>query len=127
MTKRGLLTKRISCGVLRPMIVLVSILPLLSFPAVKAHNFDDHFRVSEVRRFIVRNTEVQCASDSDIERIAQAVQQLDPLIRFNDESPLPSPLLILSEPDVPVVRLLLRHKPAPRRGEPDPLLQPHYS
>jgi hypothetical protein len=48
---------------------------LLTFPANKPHNFHSHFRTPEVRRSIVRHTQLAQAEDSAAESVRHTALQ----------------------------------------------------
>jgi hypothetical protein len=49
---------RTTAAIIRAIACIASVAMLLTFPMIKPHNFADHFRTPEVRRSIVRHTQV---------------------------------------------------------------------
>lgn len=102
---------------------IVSVVMLLSFPAVRVHSFGTHFRSPTVRRSIERHTAVAQTDDQGGDRVAPAVAlpsfftSIEPASRVvtrGDSPPFSHP---------PIVRLLSRRKfcPSASSGQ-DPLL-----
>jgi hypothetical protein len=49
---------RTTAAIIRAIACIASVAMLLTFPIIKPHSFADHFRTPEVRRSIVRHTQV---------------------------------------------------------------------
>jgi hypothetical protein len=103
---------------------LLCLLTLVSFASTKAHDFNDHFRINELRRWTIRHTAVaSAASNEAADRALNSQAQADLSSVIEPEPDLE--LASYSEPvsRVPLTRLLLRLKPGIHRTDaPDPLL-----
>ena len=78
-----------AASVVRVVACLISVALLLTFPLVKAHTFNDHFRSPEIRRSIVRHTQVAEADDAtaeSVQRINIQPTALFQLLDLNKES-----------------------------------------
>jgi hypothetical protein len=78
-----------AASVVRVVACLISVALLLTFPLVKAHTFNDHFRSPEIRRSIVRHTQVAEADDAtaeSVQRINIQPTALFQLLDLNQES-----------------------------------------
>jgi hypothetical protein len=72
-------------AVIHTIACIASVAMLLMFPAVKPHSFTDHFRTPEVRRSIVRHTqvtEVENATVKTLVRIGIEPNELPLLVDF---------------------------------------------
>jgi hypothetical protein len=113
-----------AASVVRVVACLVSVALLLTFPLGKAHTFNDHFRTPEIRRSIVRNTQVaetDNATSESVQRINIRPIPLPQLLDPNKESANTTNVEFV--PQAAPTRLFLRLKlgTSPGGGE-DPLI-----
>jgi hypothetical protein len=115
---------KIATAIVRILACLASVGMLLTFPVIKAHNFNGHYRNPETRRLIVRHTEVAEAENATVENVARISTQPNPLLILlnldtkSSDSTNVEPVL-----QVTPTRLFLRLKlgASPAGGE-DPLV-----
>jgi hypothetical protein len=60
-----------AAAIIRAVACLASVAMLLTFPMIKPHSFTDHFRTPEVRRSIVRHTQVAEVEDATVKAIVR--------------------------------------------------------
>jgi hypothetical protein len=109
---------------IRSIACFISVAMLLSFPMIKPHNFSDHFRLPEVRRSIVRHTQVAQAEDATTESVERIGIQPNPLpLLLNVETKFATISNVELAPQASPTRLFLRLKlgASPAGGE-DPFL-----
>jgi hypothetical protein len=97
---------------------------LLTFPLSKAHTFNDHFRTPEIRRSIVRHTQVAEAENATTESVQRINIQPTPLPKLLDLNKQSASITIVEfVPQAAPSRLFLRLKlgASPGGGE-DPLI-----
>jgi hypothetical protein len=97
---------------------------LMTFPAIKSHTFNDHFRTPEIRRSIVRHTQVAEAENATTESVERIGIQPSPLpFLLNLETKFATPTDFELVPQATPTRLFLRLKlrASPAGGE-DPLI-----
>jgi hypothetical protein len=56
---------------IRALACLASVAMLLTFPTIKPHSFSDHFRTPEVRRSILRHTQVAAVEEATVKSIVR--------------------------------------------------------
>lgn len=97
---------------------------LLTFPAIKPHNFSDHFRTPEVRRSIVRHTQVAQVEDATATSVVGIGIEPDPLpLVLIVETTFTPNNKVESAPPTLATRLFLRLKlGSSAAGGEDPLL-----
>jgi hypothetical protein len=109
-------------AILRAAACVIAVAMLLAFPAYKSHQFENHFRSPELRRWVERHTffaqpEITGAEQTAHADVAPPV--LVPVATPDFSKPLAN-FAIASNP--PLTRYLLRLKLGPSRsGESDPL------
>jgi len=72
--------------VIRGIACIAIVAMLLTFPTIKPHNFTDHFRTPEVRRSILRHTqvaEVENGTEKSVERLGIHPNALPLLFDFD--------------------------------------------
>ncbi|HXK06922.1 MAG TPA: hypothetical protein VMS37_31295 [Verrucomicrobiae bacterium] len=103
---------------------LLCLLTLVSFASTRAHDFNQHFRINEFRRWTIRHTAVESAATNEAaDRALKAQARTD--VQFSIEPDHDFQLASYSEPvsPVPFTRLLLRLKLGIHRTDAsDPLL-----
>jgi hypothetical protein len=97
---------------------------LLTFPLIKAHTFNDHFRTPEIRRSILRHTQVaetENATAQSVERIR--IQPFELPLLLESETKFATVTNVEFIPPSSPTRLFLRLKlgASPAGGE-DPLI-----
>lgn len=115
---------RNAAPIIRTIACVVSVAMLLTFPTVKPHNFSDHLRTPEVRRSIVRHTQVAQVEDAtakSVERIGIQPDTLPLLLNFKTKVATISNVELA--PQASPTRLFLRLKlgASPAGGE-DPFI-----
>jgi hypothetical protein len=116
-------SRRTIAGCLRVAACVVGIAMLLSFPAVSAHLYGQHFRTTEIRQNIVRHTFVAGPESGSVEQFAHLDAQPSISMPVIIDNVAKRSLLLATASDVPTFRLLHRFKLGPSRsGGSDPLL-----
>ena len=97
----------------------------LTYPMMKSHNFRAHVRSPEVRRAIVRHTQVAAEKNGTAESIENIILQPNtlPLFAFFNEPQFPTVSNVELAPQALSIRLFLRLKLGSfSAGGEDPLL-----
>jgi hypothetical protein len=102
----------------------VGLIVLLGFPLVRAHDFNEHFRFNEARRFTIRHTSIETTkSEPAIDRILRTYMQPNPIIPVELKLNPGTQPDVTSVNSVPLPRLLMRLKlGVSRTRRADPLL-----
>ena len=113
-----------AAGIIRAIACIVSVAMLLTFPTIKPHAFTDHFRTPEVRRSILRHTqvaEVENGTVKSVVRLGIRPHTLPLLVDFETKFPTISnvELALQALPTRLFLRLKLGASPA---GGEDPFI-----
>lgn len=115
--------RRAIAASLRAVACVVGIAMLLSFPAVSAHLYGQHFRTSEIRQNIVRHTFVAGPESGGVEEFAHIDAQPAISTPVTIENVAKRSFLLATASEVPTFCFLQRFRLGPSRsGGPDPLL-----
>jgi hypothetical protein len=113
-----------AAAVVRALACLTSVAMLLTFPLIKSHSFNDHIRTPEIRRSIVRHTQVaetENATAQSVERIG--IQPIELPLLLKSETKFATATNVEFVPTSSPTHLFLRLKlgASPAGGE-DPLI-----
>src|SRR5579864_8931644 len=70
---------RTAAAIIRAIACIASVAMLLTFPTIKPHTFTDHFRTPEVRRSILRHTQVAKVENDTVKSVVRLGIQPNPL------------------------------------------------
>jgi hypothetical protein len=109
-------------ALLGPAGALISVLMILCFPLRSAHDFNQHFRTTRIRRSVISHTFVSVAKEAPAKAASRAVVKPVSFIVINLASETESLAGIVSLPVLPPrILLLFRLGPTRTSGE-DPFI-----
>jgi hypothetical protein len=111
-------------AIIRAVACIASVAMLLTFPTIKAHSFTDHYRTPEVRRSIVRYTQVAEVENGTVKTVERlGIQPSAVPLLFDCKTKFPNisdvELTLQALPTRLFLRLKLGASPA---GGEDPLI-----